>query len=91
MATKKVKQFLAQKMFDKWAEENKEFIDEFLDLIWQGQMFKIKYGVGLEIKSVPSELPKGRNLGYAPVGFAEELFEVQKFVNKIDKDKKKKG
>ena len=88
MTNKKVKQFLAQKMFDKWAEENKEFISELLDLIWRGQLFKIKYGVGLEINAVPLEPPKGRNLGYAPAGFTEELFDAQVFVNKKFKGKK---
>ena len=82
MTNKKVKQFLIQETFNKWAKENKDFIDDLLNLIWQGQMFKIKYGVGLEIKSVPLEKLSGRDLGIG------EVFDIQKFVNKQFKNKK---
>ena len=59
----KIKQFIAQKAFDKWASENQTFIDDIQDLIHEMMMFEMKYGTKIlyEIDKTPP--PKGRGLG----------------------------
>jgi len=81
----RVKQFLVDKLAKKWIKENKNFLEDYMGLVSELLLFKLKWGIeiGFIIKN-PKEA-EGRELGD---GIAEELFNAQA---KSKKDSNKKG
>lgn len=61
--TDNFKQFIAQKAFDKWADENKIFIEDLQNLIDEMMMFEVKYGTKILWEIDKSPQKQGRALG----------------------------
>lgn len=83
---KDIKQFLLQKEFDHWLEENlkenKDMMEDYKKLCGDLLLFRFKWGVEIGFIFKNHEENKGRGLG---VGVVDKLFETQNVVNKKSK------
>lgn len=58
-----LKQFLAQRAFDKWADDNQIFISDLRDLLEEMVMFEAKHGIKVHPNFEHYKKPEGRRLG----------------------------
>lgn len=58
-----LKQFIAQKAFDKWADDNQRFIEDLHKILEDMVMFEAMHGHRIRPMFEPYEPPQGRNLG----------------------------
>lgn len=79
---KKVKEFLLNKVTQKWLSENKEMLDDYAKLCSDLLFFEMKWGINIGIVFNTHNETKGRQLGK---GIVEEIDDMQKYANKAFK------
>lgn len=69
----KLMQFIAQKSFEKWANENQDFIKDYRSLLEEMVMFEARWGVQIKPYIQPYQQKKGRDFGKGDLS-AQEIY-----------------
>lgn len=75
-----IKEFLAQKEFRKYCKENKQLIKDYRELCHNALMFKVKWGIEIDLTFKNYQKLEGRKLD---VRVTENIINSQSLINKL--------